>query len=415
MARAKQASVAVAHPEEAPGTRPNVADVLQLVWRERQISRAEIARRKGLSRSTVSLIVEELLARGLVREGGAGESRGGRRPIVLQFEDDAAVILGVDLGATHVAVALTNLRGAVLAWEHRMHAVREDPAGALALVNELAERCLAAWGGRRALLLGAGVSVPSPVDPARPDFLNEVVLPRWKGVSVTQELRRRFRIPVEVDNDANLGALAEHWWGAGRGVDHVAYVKLATGIGAGFFIDGKIYRGANGTAGEIGHITVDPGGEPCGCGLRGCLVTRVGSPALVRRARELLGTRRDGALGGRKLDVTAVEDAALAGDPVARQVIREAAEHLGVAVAGLMNLLNPTVVILGGGLVRVGELLLGPLRETVHARTLVTSVQGARIVASPLGARSIAIGAATLLLQRALSDPRYFPAAAARR
>lgn len=415
MARATQASGRTAPPGDVPATRPNVADVLQLVWRERQISRAEIARRKDLSRSTVSLIVEELLALGLVKEVGAGESRGGRRPIVLQFDDGAAVIVGVDLGATHVAVALTDLRGAVLAWEHRMHPVRDDPAGALALVNDLAERCLAAWGGRRALLLGAGVSVPSPVDPARPDFLNEVVLPRWKGVSVTQELRRRFRVPVLVDNDANLGVLAERWWGAGKDADHVAYVKLATGIGAGFFIDGKIYRGASGTAGEIGHITLDPGGEPCGCGLRGCLVTRVGSPALVQRARELIRGRRDSALAGKKLDITAVEDAAIAGDAVARQVIREAAEDLAVAVAGLMNLLNPTVVILGGGLVRVGELLLEPLREAVRARTLVTSVQGARIVASPLGARSIAIGAATLLLQRALSDPRYFPAAAARR
>lgn len=400
---------------ETPAHRPNLSEVLQLVWRERRISRAEIARRKELSRSTVSIIVDELLGLGLLREVGAGQSRGGRRPIVLEFDDDAATILGVDLGATHVAVALTNLRGAVLAWAHERHPVRDDPQGALALASSLAERCLESWGGSRRLLLGAGMAVPSPVDPARPDHLNDVVMPAWKGVAVGHPLRRRFRVPVLIDNDANLGALAERWWGAGRDVDDFAYIKLATGIGAGFFVGGKIYRGATGVAGEIGHVSVDPAGEPCGCGLRGCLVTLVGAPALVRRARELLKERPESALAGRDFGIAEMEDAALAGDRLALQVVREAAEHLGVAVAGLLNLLNPRVVIVGGGLVRLGDLLLEPLRETVRRRTLVTSVDVSRIVASEVGARAPAIGAATLLLERALSDPRHFPAATARR
>lgn len=399
---------------EAPVPRPNLSEVLQLIWRERQISRAEIARRKGLSRSTVSQIVEELLELGLVKEVGAGESKGGRRPIVLQFDDDAAVILGVDLGATHVAATLTNLRGVVLAWEYQKHPVRDDPPGALALVNSLAERCLASWGGGRRILLGAGMAVPSPVDPARPDFLNDLVVPAWKGVNVGQALRKRFRVPVLVDNDANLGALAERWWGAGRDEDNFTYIKLATGIGSGFFIDGKVYRGASGIAGEVGHLSIDPNGLRCGCGLRGCLVTMVGSAALLRRARELLKAHPDSALAGRDFGITIMEDAALAGDALALQVVREAAEHLGVAVAGLLNLLNPAVVIMGGGLARLGELLLEPLRQVVLSRTLATSVKESRIVTSQLGARAIAVGAATLLLQRALSDPRHFPVASAR-
>lgn len=194
---------------EEPAPRPNLSEVLRLVWQEREISRADIARRRALSRSTVSVIVEELLGLGLIREVGAGESRGGRRPIVLQFDDAAAVILGIDLGATHVAAILTDLRGGVLAWQHRKHGVRDDPVGALALVNELAEACLEAWGGSRRLLLGAGMAVPSPVDPARPDLLSSVVMPAWRDVPVGKGLRRRFRVPVLVDNDANLGALAE--------------------------------------------------------------------------------------------------------------------------------------------------------------------------------------------------------------
>lgn len=194
---------------------PNLSDVLQLIWREQHISRAEIARQRELSRSTVSLIVDELLKLGLVQEVGVGESRGGRRPIVLRFNDDAAVILGVDLGATHVAVTLTNLRGTVLSWETQKHPVREDPPGALALVDTLAERCLETWGGSQRLLMGVGMAVPSPVDPERPELLHEVLVPGWKGVNVSRRLHKRFRVPVIVDNDANLGALAERWWGPG--------------------------------------------------------------------------------------------------------------------------------------------------------------------------------------------------------
>jgi glucokinase-like ROK family protein len=389
--------------------------VLQLIWRERHISRAEIARRKALSRSTVSEIVGELLDTGLVDEVGAGVSRGGRRPIVLQFDDEAAVILGVDLGATHVAAVLTNLRGAVLAWEYQKHPVREDPAGAQALVVALAERSLKAGGGTTGRLLGVGLAVPSPINPDAPDTMSEVVLPAWRGLAVGEPLRRRFRVPVLMENDANLGALAERWWGAGRDVDNFAFIKLATGIGCGFFIGGQLYRGAKGLAGEIGHLAIDPSGQPCVCGLRGCLATLVGAQALVERARALLPQHPGSALAGSRFGITVMEDAALASDPLALQVVREAAEHLGVAVADLINLLNPSVVVIGGGLARLGDLLLDPLREMVRRRTLVTSVEAARIVTSALGGRAVAVGAATMLLHRALSDPRHFPAAAAGR
>jgi glucokinase-like ROK family protein len=401
-------------PAAAP-PRHNLAEVLRLIWRERHISRADIARVKDLSRSTVSDIVADLLRTGLVEEVGAGVSRGGRRPIVLQFDDDAAAIVGVDLGATHVSAALTNLRGAILAWEQQPFPVRDDPAGAQALAVSLAERCLDAWRGGSRRLMGIGVAVPSPVNPQDPDALNEVVLPAWRGVPAGGPLRKRFRVPVMIDNDANLAALAERWWGAGKDVDDFAYVKLGTGIGSGFFIGGKLYRGARGLAGEMGHLVVDPGGEPCVCGLRGCLATFIGTAALVKRARALVPSHPGTGLRGKSVGVRELVDAALAGDALARQVVREAAESLGVAVAELLNLLNPSAVIVGGGLSRVGDLLLEPLRRTVRGRTLVTSADAARIVTGALGDRAVALGASTLLLDRALSDPRHFPAAAARR
>jgi predicted NBD/HSP70 family sugar kinase len=395
-------------PPPAPSHRPPTRALLQLIWRERHISRAEIARRTGLSRSTVSEIVGDLLGTGLVTEGGAGESRGGRRPIVLRFEDDAYGLLGVDMGAAHVAVALTDLRGQVQAWEERPHPVRTDPAGTRRLILELADACLARWGKGRERLAGIGVALPAPVDPRHPHRLSEVVMPAWKGDTGLQALGERYGVPVHLDNDANLGALAERFWGAGRDVDDFAFVKVATGVGSGHIIGGKIYRGASGTAGEIGHLAIDPQGPICICGLRGCLTTFVGTAALLERAAARAKARPASQLARGPITVDALVDAALAGDAAAREVVTEAGEVLGVAVAGLLNLMNPSLVIIGSGVARLGELLLEPLRRTVESRTLVSSLSAARIVTSTLGHRDVAVGAATLALQEALADLRHF-------
>jgi glucokinase-like ROK family protein len=387
--------------------RPLVDAVLRLIWREREISRAEIARRADLSRSTVSEVVGLLLPGGLVAEVGTGESRGGRRPIVLQFQDAACSLLGVEIGATHIAVALTDLRCRVLEWDHRMHAVREDPSGTRRLLVRMCERVLARHGGDS--LVGIGVAMPSPIDPKRPEHLSEVVLPAWSGRHGLEVLVERFGVPILVDNDANLGALAERWWGAGRDLDDFAYIKLATGVGSGHVIGGELYRGANGVAGEIGHMSIDSQGPPCVCGLRGCLTTFVGSQAVVARADALRREHPESALAEGPLDIARIEDAALAGDPLALQLAREAGEHLGVAIAGMLNLMNPSAVVLGGGLTRMGELLLAPIQDTVRRRTLVSSADASSLRMSELGPRAGAIGAATIVLQTALHDSRMFP------
>jgi len=384
---------------------------LRLIWKERRISRAEIARQTGLARSTVSEIVGDLFPTGLIAEVGVGPSRGGRPPVVLEFKDDAYAILGVDMGAAHVAVALTDLRGRVLAWEERSHPVRTDPEGTRALIMELCDRCLAEWppGVRR--LVGIGVAVPCPVDPHHPDRFAELVLPDWHGKSGLAVLTKRYGVPLQVDNDANMGALAERWWGAGREIEDFAYIKVATGIGMGHVINGQIYRGATGVAGEIGHLAIDPHGGPCICGLRGCLATLVGAQALVARARALLADYPGSVLAGKQPTIESIEDAALAGDPMASSLVNEAAEYLGIAIAGLLNLMNPAMVIFGGGLARLGDLLLAPLRETVRSRTLISSLAACEIRTSELGTRGTAVGAATMVLEAALADSSLFPAA----
>jgi len=395
--------------EDPARPRPLADAVLRLIWQQQRISRAEIAQQAQLSRSTVSEVVAELLPTGLIAEVGTGESRGGRKPIILEFRDDAGAILGVEMGAAHVGVALTDLRGRVLAWHSREHPVRSDPAGTRALVSELCDACLQSVASPPPLV-GIGVAVPSPVDPARPDHLSEVVLPDWHGKLGLDVLGTRLGVPLMVDNDANLGALAEHWWGAGRGVDDFAYIKVATGVGCGYVIAGDVYRGATGVAGEIGHLAIAPQGKLCVCGLRGCLATLVGTQALIERVGELATEHPDSSLAGRRPTIGELEAAALAGDALARRVVQETAEHLGVALAGLLNLMNPAMVVLGGDLARLGELLLEPVRETLRQRTLVSLVAAAELRTSELGPRSVAVGAATMVLKEALADCRLFPA-----
>ena len=393
----------------ATAVTPLAHRLLRLLWEEQAISRAEIARRADLSRSTVSDAVTPLLASGLIVESGIGASRGGRRPIVLTFQDDAHVLVGIDIAFADVRVVVTDLRGRLLAQRQTAHPVGADPVGTRALLVAMVDAALADTGVPPSRLLGIGVALPSPVDPRQPARVHPLALPAWQGRHGLELLESRYGVPVFVDNDANLGALAERWWGAARGIDDFTYIKLATGVGSGHMIDGRIYRGGSGVAGEIGHLTIDPNGLPCNCGNRGCLGTYVGSEALVARARTLApqvpGTR----LSLETLTVTAIEEAALAGDPLAIQLMHEAAEVLGIAVAGVLNLLNPQVVILDGGLARLEEQLLQPLRETVMRRTFVSAVASASIRSSTLGTFGVALGAATLLLMEALRDPMLFP------
>jgi predicted NBD/HSP70 family sugar kinase len=388
--------------------------VMRLIWSEKQISRAEIARQAKLSRSTVSDIVGGLLKKELVAEVGSGPSSGGRRPIVLEFQYDNRVVLGVEMGASHVSVVLTNLGGRVLAWEEKAHPVRTDPIGTRRLIRELCDRVLEQRGLGTCGLVGMGIAVPCPLDPEDPDKLSPVVLPAWEAHAGFDAFAHHFGVPVMVDNDANLGALAEAWWGSAAGLEDLMYLKVGMGIGSGHIIHGEIYRGSTGYAGEIGHVSIDPQGPPCVCGLRGCLVTFAGVPALLDRALALRKEFPESPLAADDLDIDieTIENAAMQGDPMALRVVEGAAEALGVALAGVINVLNPAMVVVGGGLARVGDLLLRPLQEMAQERTLMHSLAASRIRVSEMGAQCIAIGAATLVLKAALEDSRLIPAAA---
>ncbi len=265
--------------------------ILNLLWTEQQISRADLSRRTGLSRSTVSAIVNDLLSTGLVKEAHAGVSTGGRRPIILEFQDAASLIVGIELGATHVSCVLTDLRCKVRAsWSVRVP-VRDEPEVTLDKMITAVHAVLEADGAQPSQLLGIGVAVPSPVDSRRPTELLPLIVPKWQGYNIATHLQKNFSRRVFIDNDANLGALAELWWAAGPAVRNLAYIKVATGIGAGLIIDGRIFRGSGGIAGEIGHTAIDASGARCECGLNGCLTTFIGTQYSAR-ARRGTGARK---------------------------------------------------------------------------------------------------------------------------
>jgi predicted NBD/HSP70 family sugar kinase len=378
--------------------------LLRRVWRAQTISRIDLARETGLSRSTVSVIIGDLLRTGLVHETGAGDSRGGRRPVMLGFRDDARLLVGVELGATHVSVAITNLRTTVHWFGEEPFPVRRDPQGTLQLTKGMIQRGLNHLGVALEEVVGIGVAVPSPIDPAAPDRLPQLIMPDWEGYDLLAELRRVFPVPVLVDNDANLGALAEQWWGVGRDGADMAYLKVATGVGAGLVINGRIARGFTGAAGEIGHTSIDPTGPMCICGRSGCLNVMVGGEALVRDTKSRLAAHPTSMLHARPVTIEALIQASAARDPLAREVMRRAGESLGLAIANLVNLLNPKRVVLGGGVLRVQHHLLDPIRESVARHSLRTSAQVSEILSSGLDEKGIAIGAATLVLEAALAD-----------
>ena len=377
---------------------------LRLIWESRTISRADIARRLRLSRSTVSAIVSDLLDTDLVAETGSGPAALGRPPILLEFRDEARCIVGIDLGAAHLAVVAANLRGKLRAVKRSGRDVLGDAeASAAAVLDHVAAALEAARVGR-ADLLGIGLSYPCPLSGPNLDQPSETIMPAWTGIDLARRLQERFQAPVFVDNDANLGALAEKWWGAGRDVDNLTYIKVATGVGAGLIIGGDIYRGSGGTAGEIGHTAIDPRGKRCRCGRNGCLEAIIGAAPLVAYARERLSRDGESAMTAQGLTPAGIARAAVEGDRLAVEIIEETAHYLGIGIANLLNLVNPAKVIIGGDITAAGPALLGPLRRAVEEKALSKSAAEALILAGNAGEDAAALGAATLVLKRALDD-----------
>ncbi|MFE9456578.1 ROK family protein [Streptomyces californicus] len=377
---------------ETPGSqtslhRANLERVVRAVRMAGSLTQAEIARSTGLSAATVSNIVREL------KDGGTVEvtptSAGGRRARSVSLSGDAGIVIGVDFGHTHLRVAVGNLAHQVLAEESEPLDVDASSAEGFDRAEVLVKRLIEATGISPDKVIGIGLGVPGPIDVESGTLGSTSILPGWTGINPSEELSGRLGVPVYVDNDANLGALGELVWGSGRGVKDLAYIKVASGVGAGLVIDGTIYRGPGGTAGEIGHITLDESGPVCRCGNRGCLET-------FTAARYVLPLLQPS--HGPGLTMERVVQLAREGDPGCRRVIGDVGRHIGSGVANLCNLLNPSRVVLGGSLAEAGELVLGPIRDSVSRYAIPSAARQLSVLPGALGGRAEVLGALALVL-----------------
>ena len=392
---------------DGPATR--AGDPLRLVLdalRARgPLTRSELAESTGLSRTTISALVSDLRRRFLVDDRPEPGARTGGRPATLvTLLPAAGVAVGVDIGRTHVRVVIADLGHSVLSEHSVRYDVDGHPDETLATACRLLGTLLAGVRRRREEVIGVGVGIPAPLDGTGAISVSNI-LPGWVGLRPADLFARGLGLPVQAENDANLGALAEARWGAGRGGHLVVYIKAATGIGAGIVEDGRLFRGSSGTAGELGHMSVGAGGAVCRCGNRGCLELLAGGPALLAQVRT----------AGHNL-TTLAELVALAqqGDPGCRRVLTDAGDSLGLAVANLVNLINPDRIVFGGELGLAGEMVLASLRDRVSRSAVAPAAAAVTIWPAELGDRAEALGAALLVLRDAQCfDDRLLPGLAA--
>lgn len=356
-------------------------------------SRAEIARQTGLSRSTVSSIVADLQDDGLIVDRDPSPdgtaSTGGRPPSLIALGRDAGVAVGIDFGKRHLAVAACDLSHSILAEARSEMPDDYDARQGLDEAALLVDQVLDDAGVERDSVLGVGLGVPGPIHLQTGVVGSSAILPGWVGARVAEEMSERLRLPVHVDNDANLGALAELHWGAGNGCSSLTYIKIATGIGAGLVLDRRLFRGAGGTAGEIGHTTIDETGPICRCGSRGCLETFAGAPAIVELLRPSLGPT---------VTAETIVEQALDGHPGSRRAIGDAGRHIGSALANLCNLFNPELIVVGGTLALAGDVLLEPMRDAVKRRAIPSAAEDVEIVTGRLGDRAEMLGTVALVI-----------------
>ena len=302
--------------------------------------------------------------------------------------------LGIDLGGTQLRVALADARGGLRTILRRptdAHKGREHVIGAL--VNTVSE-VLAQEGRRPATVRALGIGMPGPLDPARGIVISPGNLPGFNNVPLNRILTRRTGIRSYLHHDAHLAALAEHLHGAGRGSRNLIYVTVSTGIGAGLILDGKLYSGAGGIAGEVGHIVVQPGGPLCSCGNRGCVEALASGTAIAREAREMGARQPASALHNlARPDAAQVVRAARQGDALAISILAAAGTALGIAIGTLVNLFNPNLIVLGGSVINAGHLLLQPMHRSIESSSWKAARHGLRIVKPALGADVGLIGA----------------------
>ena len=374
--------------------------VLKTIFDHGHTSRAEVARLTGLTRTTVSELVNELLTTGLIEESGRGPSVGGKSPIMLRMVDDARHVIGIDFAATFVRGAIVNLRGEIF---YALDLPVRGSGGeqALNLVYEMIDALITATDRP---LLGIGIGAPGLIDTPN-GIVRQAVNLEWRNLRLGSLLQDRYHLPVYLANDSQAAAMAEYTFGGHADCDNIVAIKVGRGIGAGIVLKGQLFQGDGYGAGEIGHVVIIDDGEACRCGNAGCVETVANSLAIVRRAQELameLPHSRLHQLSPEQFTLQAVLEAFHAGDEAARQSVQEAGHYLGVAVANLIGALNIHHIMLVGSLTRFGQPWLDAIRQEVSKRAFVPLAKETHIEISILDQNVVILGASALLITREL-------------
>lgn len=381
--------------------------VLDHIRQRTHLSRSDLVRLTGLSKATVSAIVAELIEHGLVQETGSQNSQVGRPRVSLSLVPDANFALGAEVTTEECRVVLTNLQAEPI--KHIAYPIGTSDLSVKTLLD-LLEACVTqvTEGVDPARILALGVCIPGIVDSAAGVVTLSVILP-WKDVPLAEELRQRFPFPIGVFSRGNAATWGERWYGAGRDIENLLYVRVGTGIVSGLVLHGQPYLGRNYGAGELGHMTVQPEGALCRCGNQGCLATVATAEALLNRVRQLLRNDTDNPLWATlhhnfdQLTLADVVTAAHAENLVAQQALAEVGRWLGVALASVINLLNLEMIVVGGPMALAGDYLLGPLQTELAQRALPTHLANLPVTASLLKEDAPAVGAASLVLHEFLS------------
>ncbi len=370
------------------------------------ISRTDIANITGYSRSKITAVVNHLTRLGILEEIGSGEASGGRRPRVLNFKAEFGYVVGVDMGATSVDIAIANINGQIVDRVGAAIDVREGPTLILGLIRKMVLERLEALNIHVDKIYAFGIGVPAPVEFSTGLLIAPPIMPGWEAYPIRDFFQETFGKAIAiVDNDVNVMALGELRAGAGVNVENFIYVKIGTGIGSGIVCRGEIYRGADGCAGDIGHICADQNGPVCHCGNVGCLEAIAAGPPIAERAMQAAREGRSVILAklmdiqGSKLTAVDVGRAAAEGDRVANEIIQDSGRIIGEVLASLVNFFNPSLILIGGGVNHIGHQFLASIRRGILHRSLPLSTRHLRVDTSPMGTSAGIIGAIALAME----------------
>jgi len=381
----------------------NKSMILTKILNDGPISRAEIAKETELTPPTVGTLVKELIKQKLVLESNQGESKGGRKPTMLVINQSGHLMIGIDAGPRNIEGILTDLSGKILTHVKSEFSLPISKEEFFSTLIETIEAVLEKSSEYVQDIVGIGVAMHGVVDADKGESLYAPNL-NLRQMPIGERLAEHFPYFIKVENDVRALTLAENWFGQGKNSERLVVVNIGTGVGSGVTIDGELYRGESHIAGEIGHMTIDINGEECTCGNRGCLQTMISGPSIAKRAIKRVNAGEKSSLADvKEMTAKKVFLAAETGDPVAQDILHETGSYIGIGLINLIHTLNPSQIVLTGGVTKAKDYLLPNIKKTVNERVLTERAKQTAISVSELGDQATALGAVSLIIRELFS------------